>query len=47
MGGERFFAWISRNRRLWTDPEASLCSARSFLYAAAIMLLIRRGARLS
>jgi putative transposase len=21
---ERFFAWISRNRRLWKDPEATL-----------------------
>ena len=31
---ERFFAWISRNRRLWKDPEATLASARAFLYAA-------------
>src|SRR5829696_4158645 len=23
---ERFFAWISRNRRLWKDPEATLAS---------------------
>ena len=30
---ERFFAWISRNRRLWKDPEATLASARAFLYA--------------
>ena len=28
---ERFFAWISRNRRLWKDPEATLASARAFL----------------
>src|SRR5829696_1284254 len=37
---ERFFAWISRNRRLWKDPEATLASARAFLYAASVMLLI-------
>ncbi len=28
---ERFFAWISRNRRLWKDPEATLASAKAFL----------------
>jgi putative transposase len=39
---ERFFAWISRNRRLWKDPEATLTSARAFLYAASVMLLVRR-----
>ena len=44
---ERFFAWISRNRRLWKDPEATLGSARAFLYAASVMLLTRRLARLS
>jgi len=44
---ERFFAWISRNRRLWKDPEATLASARAFLYAASAMLLMRRLARLS
>ena len=44
---ERFFAWISRNRRLWKDPEATLASAKAFLYAASIMLLTRRLARLS
>ncbi len=42
---ERSFAWISRNRRLWKDPEATLTSARAFLYAASVMLLIRRLAR--
>ncbi|GAA0237833.1 hypothetical protein GCM10008965_02600 [Methylorubrum aminovorans] len=36
---ERFFAWISRNRRLWKDPEATLASAQAFLYAAAAMIL--------
>src|SRR5215213_792091 len=39
---ERFFAWISRNRRLWKDPEATLTSAHAFLYAASVMLPIRR-----
>jgi transposase len=37
------FAWISRNRRLWRDPEATLASAKAFLYAASV--LIRRLAR--
>ena len=47
VGGRRFFAWISRNRRLWKDPEATLASARAFLYAASVMLLTRRLARAS
>jgi transposase len=42
---ERFFAWISRNRRLAKDFEATIDSARAFLYAASIMLLARRIAR--
>ena len=42
---ERFFAWTSRNRRLWKDPEATLASARAFLYAASVMILVRRLAR--
>ena len=44
---ERFFAWISRNRRLWKDPEATLASARAFLYAASVMLLVHRLGRAS
>lgn len=44
---ERFFAWIGRNRRLAKDIEATIDSARAFLYAAAVMLLIRRIARAS
>ena len=43
---ERFFAWIGRNRRLWKDPEATLASARAFLYAASAILLMRHLARL-
>ena len=39
---ERFFAWINRNRRLAKDFEATIDSARAFLYAASIMLLTRR-----
>ncbi len=39
---ERFFAWINRNRRLAKDFEATIASARAFLYAASIMLLTRR-----
>jgi transposase len=44
---ERFFAWINRNRRLAKDFEATIASARTYLYAASIMLLVRRLARAS
>jgi transposase len=42
---ERFFAWLGRNRRLAKDFEATVASATAFLYAAAVMLLVRRLAR--
>lgn len=42
---ERFFAWLSRNRRLAKDFEATINSAATFLYAAAVMILVRRLAR--
>lgn len=42
---ERFFAWINRNRRLAKDFEATVDSAKTFLYAASVMLLTRRLAR--
>ena len=42
---ERFFAWINRNRRLAKDFEASIASAEAFLYAASVMILLRRSAR--
>ena len=42
---ERFFRWISRNRRLWEDAEATIASATAFLYAAAVLILVRRLAR--
>jgi putative transposase len=44
---ERFFAWVGRNRRLAKDFEATIASARAFLYAASVMLLARRIARAS
>jgi transposase len=44
---ERFFAWIGRNRWLAKDFEATIDSARAFLYAASVMLLVRRIARTS
>jgi len=42
---ERFLAWIDRNRRLAKDFETSIASAEAFLYAASVMLLLRRSAR--
>ena len=39
--------WIGRNRRLAKDFEATIDSARAFLYAASVMLLVRRLARAS
>ena len=42
---ERCFAWLARNRRLAKDFEATINSAVAFVYAASVMLLIRRIAR--
>ena len=42
---ERFFAWINRNRRLAKDFEAAIDSAAAFLYAASVMILVRRMAK--
>ena len=39
---ERFFAWLGRNRGLAKDVEATIASATAFLYAAPVMLLLRR-----
>lgn len=44
---ERLFAWLGRNRRLAKDFEATIHSARAFLYAASVMLLTRRLGRAS
>jgi hypothetical protein len=38
-------AWLNRNRRLAKDFEASLASAKAWLYLGSIQLLIRRLAR--
>jgi hypothetical protein len=37
--------WINRNRRLARDFETTIDSARAFLCAASVMLLLRRVAR--
>jgi putative transposase len=42
---ERCFAWLGRNRRLAKEFEATNSSATAFLYAASVMLLVRRLAR--
>ena len=39
---ERFFGWITRNRRLYRDVEARIAPAQAFLYAASAMILVRR-----
>jgi transposase len=43
---ERSFAWLNRNRRLAKDVEATIKSAAAFLFAASVMLMTRRIARL-
>jgi transposase len=42
---ERTLAWLNRNRRLAKDFEASLASAKAWIYLASVQLLIRRLAR--
>jgi transposase len=42
---ERTLAWRNRNRRLAKDFEASIASAKTWLYLASVQLLIRRLAR--
>lgn len=42
---ERFFAWMGHNHRLAKDFEATIASATAFLYAAVVVLLLRRCAR--
>ena len=39
---ERTFAWLNRNRRLAKDFEASIASARTWVYIASVQLLVRR-----
>ena len=42
---ERTLAWINRNRRLANDFEATIASAKAWLYLASVQLLLRRLAR--
>ena len=39
---ERLFGWLGRNRRLARDVDATLASATAFVYAASVVLLVRR-----
>jgi transposase len=39
---ERTFAWLNRNRRLAKDFEASIATAKAWVYIASAQLLIRR-----
>ena len=39
---ERTLAWLNRNRRLAKDFEASIASAKAWVYIASTQLLIRR-----
>ena len=39
---ERTLAWLNRNRRLAKDFEASIASAKAWVYVALVQLLIRR-----
>jgi transposase len=43
---ERTLAWLNRNRRLAKDFEASIASAKAWVYIASVQLLIRRLANL-
>jgi putative transposase len=42
---ERFFAWISRNRRLWKGPGGDASLRQSLPLRRSVMLLTRRLAR--
>src|SRR3984893_1600561 len=39
---ERTLAWLNRTRRLAKDFEASIASAKAWVYIASVQLLIRR-----
>ena len=45
--GNYFITLTAQNRRLAKDFEATIDSARAFLYAASVMLLVRRIVRAS
>lgn len=42
---ERTLAWLSRNRRLAKDFEASISTAQAWLFIASVQLLVRRLAK--
>jgi putative transposase len=42
---ERSFAWFGRNRRLAKDYETLTPTSEAFLYAASVIILLRRIAR--
>jgi len=42
---ERTLDWLNRNRRLAKDFEATIASAKAWLYLASVQLFIRRLAR--
>jgi transposase len=39
---ERTLAWLNRNRRLAKDFEATIASAKAWVYIASVQLLVRR-----
>ena len=39
---ERTLAWLNRNRRLAKDFEATVASAKAWIYIASVQLLLRR-----
>jgi transposase len=39
---EQTLAWLNRNRRLAKDFEASIASAKAWVYVASVQLMIRR-----
>ena len=39
---ERTLAWLNRNRRLAKDFEASIASAKAWVYIASVRRLVRR-----
>ena len=39
---ERALAWLNRNRRLAKDFEATIASAKAWVYIASMLLLVRR-----
>ncbi|MCC5070890.1 transposase, partial [Xanthomonas campestris] len=40
--GERSFAWLEKNRRLWKNCERQLNTSLQFIHLAFLALLLRR-----